>query len=133
MDNNMIKNIIYSISILSLCFITYLSVQMLPIIVQSGWQGNIFIISTLLLFIAELFTLISKVSPKELYSYNIFIIILAMYLSLVYYKIYSINPTSTSLYYDVDISFCKNNYLTISIAFFMTICHLYLLRKDKNV
>lgn len=129
----MIKNIIYSISILSLCFITYLSVQMLPIIVQSGWQGNIFIISTLLLFIAELFTLISKVSPKELYSYNIFIIILAMYLSLVYYKIYSINPTSTSLYYDVDISFCKNNYLTISIAFFMTICHLYLLRKDKNV
>ena len=133
MDNNMIKNIIYSISILSLCFITYLSVQMLPIIVQSGWQGNIFIISTLLLFIVELFTLISKVSPKELYSYNIFIIILAMYLSLVYYKIYSINPTSTSLYYDVDISFCKNNYLTISIAFFMTICHLYLLRKDKNV
>lgn len=129
----MIKNIIYSISILSLCFITYLNVQMLPIIVQSGWQGNIFIISTLLLFIAELFTLISKVSPKELYSYNIFIIILAMYLSLVYYKIYSINPTSTSLYYDVDISFCKNNYLTISIAFFMTICHLYLLRKDKNV
>lgn len=129
----MIKNIIYSISILSLCFITYLSVQMLPIIVQSGWQGNIFIISTLLLFIAELFTLISKVSPKELYSYNIFIIILEMYLSLVYYKIYSINPTSTSLYYDVDISFCKNNYLTISIAFFMTICHLYLLRKDKNV
>lgn len=129
----MIKNIIYSISILSLCFITYLSVQMLPIIVQSGWQGNIFIISTLLLFIAELFTLISKVSPKKLYSYNIFIIILAMYLSLVYYKIYSINPTSTSLYYDVDISFCKNNYLTISIAFFMTICHLYLLRKDKNV
>ena len=129
----MIKNIIYSISILSLCFITYLSVQMLPIIVQSGWQGNIFIISTLLLFIAELFTLTSKVSPKELYSYNIFIIILAMYLSLVYYKIYSINPTSTSLYYDVDISFCKNNYLTISIAFFMTICHLYLLRKDKNV
>ena len=129
----MIKNIIYSISILSLCFITYLSVQMLPIIVQSGWQGNIFIISTLLLIIAELFTLISKVSPKELYSYNIFIIILAMYLSLVYYKIYSINPTSTSLYYDVDISFCKNNYLTISIAFFMTICHLYLLRKDKNV
>ena len=129
----MIKNIIYSISILSLCFITYLSVQMLPIIVQSGWQGNIFIISTLLLFIAELFTHISKVSPKELYSYNIFIIILAMYLSLVYYKIYSINPTSTSLYYDVDISFCKNNYLTISIAFFMTICHLYLLRKDKNV
>ncbi len=129
----MIKNIIYSISILSLCFITYLSVQMLPIIVQSSWQGNIFIISTLLLFIAELFTLISKVSPKELYSYNIFIIILAMYLSLVYYKIYSINPTSTSLYYDVDISFCKNNYLTISIAFFMTICHLYLLRKDKNV
>ena len=129
----MIKNIIYSISILSLCFITYLSVQMLPIIIQSGWQGNIFIISTLLLFIAELFTLISKVSPKELYSYNIFIIILAMYLSLVYYKIYSINPTSTSLYYDVDISFCKNNYLTISIAFFMTICHLYLLRKDKNV
>lgn len=129
----MIKNIIYSISILSLCFITYLSVQMLPIIAQSGWQGNIFIISTLLLFIAELFILISKVSPKELYSYNIFIIILAMYLSLVYYKIYSINPTSTSLYYDVDISFCKNNYLTISIAFFMTICHLYLLRKDKNV
>ena len=129
----MIKNIIYSISILSLCFITYLSVQMLPIIVQSGWQGNIFIISTLLLFITELFTLISKVSPKELYSYNIFIIILAMYLSLVYYKIYSINQTSTSLYYDVDISFCKNNYLTISIAFFMTICHLYLLRKDKNV
>ena len=129
----MIKNIIYSISILSLCFITYLSVQLLPIIVQSGWQGNIFIISTLLLFIAELFTLISKVSPKELYSYNIFIIILAMYLSLVYYKIYSIKPTTTSLYYDVDISFCKNNYLTISIAFFMTICHLYLLRKDKNV
>ena len=71
MDNNMIKNIIYWISILSFCFITYLIVQMLPIIVQSGWQGRVFIISTLLLFIVELIALLFKIPITEFYSYNI--------------------------------------------------------------
>ena len=129
----MIKNIIYWISILSFCFITYLIVQMLPIIVQSGWQGRVFIISTLLLFIVELIALLFKIPITEFYSYNIFIIILAMYLSLVYYKIYSINPSSVSLYYDIDIRFCQYNYFIISMAFLMSICHFYFLRKDKNV
>lgn len=133
MDNNMIKNIVYWISILSFCFITYLIVQMLPIIVQSGWQGRVFIISTLLLFIVELIALLFKIPITEFYSYNIFIIILAMYLSLVYYKIYSINPSSVSLYYDIDIRFCQYNYFIISMAFLMSICHFYFLRKDKNV
>ena len=133
MDNNMIKNIIYWISIFSFCFITYLIVQMLPIIVQSGWQGRVFIISTLLLFIVELIALLFKIPITEFYSYNIFIIILAMYLSLVYYKIYSINPSSVSLYYDIDIRFCQYNYFIISMAFLMSICHFYFLRKDKNV
>lgn len=133
MDNNMIKNIIYWISILSFCFITYLIVQMLPIIVQSGWQGRVFIISTLLLFIVELIALLFKIPITEFYSYNIFIIVLAMYLSLVYYKIYSINPSSVSLYYDIDIRFCQYNYFIISMAFLMSICHFYFLRKDKNV
>lgn len=128
----MIKNIIYAISIISLCFITYLFVQMLPIIVQSGWQGIIFFFSTILLLITELIILLDKNQVKEFYSYNIFIILLAMYLSLIYYKIYSINPTSISLYYNIDIKFCQRNYLIITIAFIMTICHVYLLRKEKK-
>lgn len=133
MDRNIIKYIIYLISILSFCFITYLIVQMLPIIVQTGWQGVVFLLSSLLLFIAELVILVSKGPLRELYSYNLFIIVLAMYLSLIYYRIYNISPTSDSLYYNIDIRFCKYNYLIVAIAFLMTIFHLFFLRKDKKL
>ena len=133
MDRNIIKYIIYLISILSFCFITYLIVQMLPIIVQTGWQGVVFLLSSLLLFIAELVRLVSKGPLRELYSYNLFIIVLAMYLSLIYYRIYNISPTSDSLYYNIDIRFCKYNYLIVAIAFLMTIFHLFFLRKDKKL
>jgi hypothetical protein len=122
----MIKRMIYWISFISFCFFTFLTVEMLPIILKSNWQGNMFLICFFILLILELIFLIKEVNLiKESWSYNSFITIITMYLSIIYYKIYSI-----SLYGDIDISYCKQNYLILSIALVTIIIHLLFLKKE---
>lgn len=128
----MIKKIIYSISLISLVFLTFLTVEMLPLIFRSNWQGIMYLVSVVLILIFELYMLFNnKKALKKCLSYNTFIILVTMYVSIVYYKIFS-NTVNSLFLYDIDISYCKDNYLYLSFALCLIIFNLILLVFDTK-
>lgn len=128
----MIKKIIYSISLISLVFLTFLTVEMLPLIFKSNWQGIMYLVSVILILIFELYMLFNnKKALKKCLSYNTFIILVTMYVSIVYYKIFS-NTVNSLFLYDIDISYCKDNYLYLSFVLCLIIFNLILLVFDTK-
>ena len=120
----MISKIIYVISLISLVFLTILTVEMLPLIFQAKWQGMVYLVCVIFMLVLELYTLFNnKQVLKKSISYNIFIILITMYVGIIYYKIFSINTNSLFIY-DIDISYCRENYLILSIALILIIINL---------
>ena len=117
----MIKKIIYIISIISLGVLTILTSQMIPIIFQANLQGIFYLITVIGLLIFELIELIiSKKIIKKMYGYNIMIILISIYLSIIYCVIYSNNALNSIKYY-------KDNFLIVSILIILTIISYYIL------
>lgn len=129
--DSMIKKIIYAISIISLVILTILTIEMLPLIYQSNWQGILYLISVLLVLIFELGMLFfNKKALKKCVSYNTFLILVTMYVGIIYYKIFS--TSLNSFLYNIDITYCKENYLLLSFAFSLIIFNLILLVCDTR-
>ena len=126
----MFQRIIYTISIISLVLLTMITIEMIPLIYQTGWQGIIFLILVLLVLIFELVVLFrNKRVVKKAISYNVFLILITMYLGIMYYKIYALNLDLTFLY-DIDINYCKDNYLLLSLALILVIFNLLIMNID---
>lgn len=124
--DNMIKKTIYLISIISLVILTKLTVEMLPLIYQSNWQGILYLVSVALILLFELFMLFNnKKLLKNYISYNLFIILVAMYVGVVYYKIFTASLNSLFIY-DIDISYCKDNYLLLGLTLSLIVFNLAL-------
>ena len=126
----MIKQIIYTISIISLILLTIITVDMLPFIYQSKLQGLIFLLLVIALLIGELYTLIKykKVIKKNI-CYNTFLILTTMYIVVIYYRIYSFD---TNVLYSLDLKYLRFNYLILSVALLMMIIDLYIVIKEHN-
>ena len=124
----MIKKIIYIISIISLGVLTILTSQMIPIIYKSNIQGLLYLISVIGLLTFEIIELIiSKKVIKKTYGYNILIILITIYLSLIYCTIYSNNTLDSIKYY-------KDNFLIVSILILLTIISYFFIKRDsKNI
>lgn len=129
----MIRKIIYSISILSFCFFTFSIIEMLPIIFQSRLPGLLFLFSAFSLILLELILLVKR---KELiqnsWTYNLLVIVTTMYLSIIYYKIYSISSTDISFYYNIDIHYCEFNYLILTLILVFIMIHILFLKKEQK-
>ncbi len=124
----MIKKAIYFISIISISFLTFLVLEMMPLIFESNWQGKFFLFTIILFIIVELYLVIKEKSlVKKSWSYNIFLILATMYVSLIYYKIYSITPQTSSIY-EINITYCKNNYLILGIIFIFIIINIFVIK-----
>lgn len=107
-----------------------ITIEMIPLIYQTGWQGIIFLILVLLVLIFELVVLFrNKRVVKKAISYNVFLILITMYLGIMYYKIYALNLDLTFLY-DIDINYCKDNYLLLSLALILVIFNLLIMNID---
>ena len=120
----MIKKVIYVISIISLGVLTILTSQMIPIIYKSSIQGLLYLLSIIGLLTFEIIELIiSKKIVKKTYGYNILIILITIYLSLIYCTIYSKNTLDSIKYY-------KDNFLIVSILILLTIISYFFMRKD---
>ena len=120
----MIKKIIYVISIISLGVLTILTSQMIPIIYKSSIQGLLYLLSIIGLLKFEIIELIiSKKIVKKIYGYNILIILITIYLSLIYCTIYSGNTLDSIKYY-------KDNFLIVSILILLTIISYFFMKKD---
>lgn len=120
----MIRKIIYIISIISLGVLTILTSQMIPIIFQANLQGIFYLITVIGLLIFELIELIiSKKIIKKMYGYNIMIILISIYLSIIYCVIYSNNALNSIKYY-------KDNFLIVSILIILTIISYFFIKND---
>lgn len=133
----MIKRIIYIMSNVSLILLTVLVLSMLPFILQAGFFGILFIISILLLLILELFLILSKNYFTEYSFFNhIFSIIIMMYFSFFYYRVYTLENNQSSLY-EVSVSYLKTNYFFLSLLVFVsilvTLTITYKLKPKRNV
>ncbi len=105
----------------SLILLTVLVLSMLPFILQAGFFGILFIISILLLLILELFLILSKNYFTEYSFFNhIFSIIIMMYFSFFYYRVYTLENNQSSLY-EVSVSYLKTNYFFLSLLVFVSI------------
>lgn len=119
----MIKKIIHIISIISLIILTFLIIGMLPLIFRTSWQGILLLMLIFLLLIVEVFIIIKKEESKKINN-DIYIILITVYFSIFYYNVYSTYIKLIDFDYDIKISYCKQNYLMISLLIFLLIINI---------
>ncbi len=114
----MIKRVIFYISIISFILLPFLIFEMLPFIYEANWQGILFLIFIIITFICEIVMLIinKSIITNSLLS-NISIVVATIYISFLYYNIYSSNGTL----YGVSVDYFKNNYFLLSMIFIFII------------
>ena len=121
----MLKKTIYFVSLAALFFLTFLIIEMLPIIFESSYQGILLLASVLILFLNLLYTyLTNKKNLKKSIVVNILLIISTTYLSIIFYNIYNYNRINY-------ISYCKFNYLIVTFIF--VIINVFLIIKFRKV
>ncbi len=119
----MIKKIIFYVSIISLILLSFLTIEMLPFIYESNWQGILFLLLVLCTFVFELtFFITNKENIKESILNNISIIVATMYVSFIYYNIY----TSNTILYTISMKYLKDNYFILSLVFMFIILSMFL-------
>ena len=123
------KKMIYIISIISLCIYNILTIEVLPFVFSSSWQGLIYILVTIFLSIIELILVIcNSTFIKECYIFNLAIVFITMYLGTIYYKIYTVLDYNSG----IRMNFCKLNFFFISLFIIATIIYLYLSYNQKK-
>lgn len=101
----------------------------MPLIFESSWQGLLFLFTIFIFIILELYLVVKeKKIIKNAWYYNILLIMITMYLSIIYYKIYSIK----SSLYGINLSYCKNNYLIISLVFIFIMFNMAIIKYVKK-
>ena len=123
------KNMLYTISIISLCIYSILTIEMLPFIFASSWQGIFYLVITIALFIVELDLIIKDSSfLKKSYIYNVTIVFITMYLGTIYYIIYTtIDSGHSNL-----VSYFKAELLLISLFMIIVFVCLDLSHKKSK-
>lgn len=132
----MLNKIIYYLRIVS--FILYVvTIYLLPIIIKSGKTG-IFFLVTLFLFVA--ITLFSMFSKKEIYiktkSYNLIIIALAIYLTVVCYRTIFDSRLALTELYTISLDYCRMNFILIGLVMIgitLNTVVLYLMDEGDNL
>ena len=123
------KKMIYIISIISLCIYNILTIEVLPFIFSSSWQGLIYILVTVFLSIIELILVIcNSTFIKECYIFNLAIVFITMYLGTIYYKIYTVLDYNSG----IRMNYCKSNFFFVSLFIIATIIYLYLSYNQKK-
>lgn len=126
--DNMIKKIIYALSILCLVILTIITKDMLPLIFRTKYAGIMFLVFIVLMLISELYALLKyKKALKKNISYNLFVVLATMYVVIVYYRIYSFDA---NVLYNFDLKYLRFNYIVLSVALIMIMVDLYLGIKD---
>ncbi len=113
----MLAKIIYRLrliaSIVYIIFIYFL----LSIIFESGWQGIIFLVLSLVFLMA---TLLSLLSHKEIFkktiSYNIVIIASVVYLGIITFRCLQVVNEYNSALYSLNMEYCKTNFIILSFV-----------------
>lgn len=132
----MIDKVIYYLRFIFFILYLIITILLLPFVFKTGRIG-IFFLVTLFLFIAM--TLFSILSKKEIYlktkSYNLVIIALTIYISIVYYRVSLDERLRLTGLYTVSLDYCKLNFILLGLVM-IGICLntivLYLIDEGDN-
>ena len=117
MNTGNIKKILYYTGQICILVILYLIIQMLPLILESSWQGIILITSlTIFLMVRLYFYLPENRELTKMPIYNILIISITLYFLLIYFRIFIAIDFKRYLLNTVSIKYCKTNFLILSCS-----------------
>ena len=117
MNTGNIRKILYYTGQICILVILYLIIQMLPLILESSWQGIILITSlTIFLMVRLYFYLPENQELTKMPIYNILIIFITLYFLLIYFRIFIAIDFKRYLLNTVSIKYCKTNFLILSCS-----------------
>ena len=117
MNTGNIKKILYYTGQICILVILYLIIQMLPLILESSWQGILLITSlTIFLMVRLYFYLPENQGLTKMPIYNILIIFITSYFLLIYFRIFMAIDFKRYLLNTVSIKYCKTNFLILSCS-----------------
>ena len=117
MNTGNIRKILYYTGQICILVILYLIIQMLPLILESSWQGIVLITSlTIFLMIRLYFYLPENQGLTKMPIYNILIIFITLYFLLIYFRIFIAIDFKRYLLNTVSIKYCKTNFLILSCS-----------------
>ena len=117
MNTGNIKKILYYTGQICILVILYLIIQMLPLILESSWQGIILITSlTIFLMVRLYFYLPENQGLTKMPIYNILIISITLYFLLIYFRIFMAIDFKRYLLNTVSIKYCKTNFVILSCS-----------------
>ena len=117
MNTGNIRKILYYTGQICILVILYLIIQMLPLILESSWQGIILITSlTIFLMVRLYFYLPENRELTKMPIYNILIISITLYFLLIYFRIFIAIDFKRYLLNTVSIKYCKTNFLILSCS-----------------
>ncbi len=124
----MLKKVLYYLDIISLLAIAYLTIEQISFIFQSKMQGALYITTLIVLLVVKIYLLV-RYKDNDNYLSKVFVILAAIYLSFIYYKIYSLSLNKFS----ISVDYCMNNYLLLSLIYVVTIIQMLYRKKEKKV
>ncbi len=117
MNTSNIKKGLYYAGQICILVILYLIIQMLPLILQSSWQGILLITSlTIFLMVRLYFYLPGNSGLTKMPIYNILIIFITLYFLLIYFRIFMAIDFKRYLLNTISIKYCKTNFLILSCS-----------------
>ena len=116
-NNINMKKILYYIGQLCILVILLLTIELLPLIFKSSWQGVLLIIAlTIFLMVRLYFYLPGNQQLTKMPIYNILIIIITLYFLIIYFRIFIAIDFKRYLLNEISIEYCKTNFLILSCS-----------------
>ena len=126
------NKILYYMGLISEVLFLLMVIFLLPYILKSNWHGIIFLIMVLIFIGLSLFIFLAKRDfARQSKSYNIFSIVLTFYLGIIFTRIMLVK-LSPSILYDINITYCQNNFFLISITMLCAILNTIVLGMMKT-
>ncbi len=127
MNMSNIRKILYYTGQICIIVILYLIIQMLPLILNSSWQGILLITSLTIFLMTRLyFYLPENQALTKMPIYNILIIVITLYFLLIYFRIFMAIDFKRYLLSNVSIKYCKTNFLILSCSLIGVVFNSYL-------
>lgn len=130
------KSILYKVRIFSTIVFLVLLLFLVPNILNSGWQGLLFLILSLILIGVSLYTMLLKNNLMiDQIPYNLLYIGMVSYLFLISYRLLFDSRVKLTMIYEIDMTYFKVNYLILSFIIIGIILYtiLFTLEEKKSV
>lgn len=121
------NKVLYYMSLISEILFLIMVSFLLPLLLQIGFVGILFLVTVLILIGLRLFMIITrKKVVQEVKIYNILTIALTFYLGIIFTRILLVKLQSSVLY-ELSMVYCRNNFFLLSLTMICMILNTIIL------